>query len=72
MIVLNGVSTTSEHESQMQWEAEDSFIRSMGYFHPVRVFEGEIRGFFTEVPEPSSMAFVISAAAAGLRRRRTC
>jgi hypothetical protein len=42
LITQNGVTTTVEHERQMDWEAESSFVRSMGYIYSAHVFEYEI------------------------------
>jgi hypothetical protein len=38
----NGLTTTMEHERQMQWETEDNFVRSMGYVYSVHTFEYEL------------------------------
>ena len=42
-ISLNGVTTTLEHERQMDWQVESGFIRSMGYIYSAHVFEYEMR-----------------------------
>jgi hypothetical protein len=42
-ISLNGVTTTLEHEKQMDWQVESGFIRSMGYIYSAHVFEYEMR-----------------------------
>ena len=41
-IVINGITTTMEHESQMDWELENNMFRTMGYVYPVHTFELEI------------------------------
>ncbi len=41
-IVENGLSTSMEHERQMHWEEENSFIRGMGYLCPMHTFEYEM------------------------------
>jgi len=38
----NGVTTTMEHERQMDWEVESSLMRSMGYIYSAHTFEYEI------------------------------
>jgi len=42
-IVINGITTTMEHEAQMQWELEDNVIRTMGYVYPVHTYYYETR-----------------------------
>jgi hypothetical protein len=42
-ISLNGVTTTLEHERQMDWQVESGFIRSMGYIYSAHIFEYEMR-----------------------------
>jgi hypothetical protein len=41
-IVINGITTTMEHESQMNWQLENNVMRTMGYVYPVHTFELEI------------------------------
>ena len=43
-IVENGVTTSMEHERQMDWQVENGFIRAMGYVYSVHTFEYELRG----------------------------
>lgn len=43
LISLSGVTTTLEHERQMDWQVESGFIRSMGYIYSAHVFEYEMR-----------------------------
>ena len=42
-ISRNGVTTTVEHERQMDWQVESGFIRSMGYIYSAHTFEYETR-----------------------------
>jgi hypothetical protein len=42
-ISQNGVTTTVEHEQQMDWQVESGFIRSMGYIYSAHIFGYEIR-----------------------------
>jgi hypothetical protein len=42
LISNNGVTTTVEHERQMDWQVESSFMRSMGYIYSAHTFEYEI------------------------------
>ncbi|HXR03898.1 MAG TPA: alkaline phosphatase family protein [Verrucomicrobiae bacterium] len=42
-IVINGITTTMEHEAQMSWELENNMIRTMGYVYPVHTYEYETR-----------------------------
>jgi hypothetical protein len=42
-IVINGITTTMEHEAQMNWELEDNLPRTLGYVYPVHTFELEVR-----------------------------
>jgi hypothetical protein len=39
----NGVTTTVEHEQQMDWQVESGFIRSMGYIYSAHTFQYEMR-----------------------------
>ncbi|HTR41213.1 MAG TPA: alkaline phosphatase family protein [Pseudomonadales bacterium] len=41
-VAYNGLTTTVEHERQMDWQAESNFARSMGYIYSVHVFEYEL------------------------------
>jgi hypothetical protein len=43
-ISINGVTTSMEHERQMDWQVESGFIRSMGYIYSVHTFEYEMHG----------------------------
>src|SRR5208283_1278329 len=42
-ISINGVTTSVEHERQMNCQVENGFIRSMGYIYSVHTFEYEMR-----------------------------
>jgi hypothetical protein len=44
-ISINGVTTTMEHESQMQWELENGVLRTLGYVFPVHTYKYEVREF---------------------------
>jgi hypothetical protein len=41
-IVENGVTTSMEHERQMQWQVESGLRRAMGYVFPLRTFQYEV------------------------------
>src|SRR5580704_1885298 len=43
-IVLNGVSTTMEHERQMDFQLQNGILRALGYLYPVHVFKREMDG----------------------------
>src|ERR1035438_3571028 len=43
-ISINGVTTSMEHERQMDYQVESGFIRSMGYIYSVHTFEYEMHG----------------------------
>lgn len=42
-IAVNGLTSTMEHERQMQWQSESDMVRSMGYIYSVHVYEYEVR-----------------------------
>ena len=42
-IAINGLTSTMEHERQMQWQSESDLTRSMGYIYSVHVYEYEVR-----------------------------
>ena len=42
-ISQNGVTTTVEHEWQMDWQAQSPFVRSMGYIRSAHTFDYEAR-----------------------------
>jgi hypothetical protein len=41
-IWVNGLTSTMEHERQMQWETDDNVVRSMGYVYSEQIFEYEL------------------------------
>jgi hypothetical protein len=41
-IVLNGITTTMEHERQMQWQVENGFLRTIGYVYPSHMYQYEV------------------------------
>ncbi|MGO8927266.1 MAG: alkaline phosphatase family protein [Limisphaerales bacterium] len=41
-IVVNGVTTSMEHERQMHWQVESSYHRAMAYVFPRRTFNYEV------------------------------
>ncbi|MGD0251984.1 MAG: alkaline phosphatase family protein [Verrucomicrobiota bacterium] len=43
-ISVNSVTTSMEHERQMDWDLDNGFLRSMGYLYPVHTFEHEMHG----------------------------
>ena len=42
-IILNGITTTMEHERQMHWQTENDFVRTMGYVYALHVYKHEVR-----------------------------
>jgi len=40
-IFQNGVTTTVEHEEEMDWQVESGFVRSMGYIYSAHTFDYE-------------------------------
>ncbi len=44
IISINGVTTTMEHERQMDWQEQNGFMRAMGYLFPVHAFHHEMDG----------------------------
>jgi hypothetical protein len=55
-ISINGVTTTMEHESQMQWELENGFLRTLGYLCPIHTYRYEVREFAKEFLNTKSHA----------------
>ena len=52
-ISINGVTSSMEHERQMDWQVENGTIRAMGYLFPLHTYEYEIHelvGKFLECP----------------------
>jgi hypothetical protein len=45
-IAINGVTTTMEHESQMTWQLQSGFLRTMGYVYSLRVYRYELHDLF--------------------------
>jgi hypothetical protein len=43
-ISINGVTTSMEHERQMDWQVENGFLRAMGYLFPLHIYQHELRG----------------------------
>src|SRR5260221_10252228 len=43
IVIVNGITTTMEHERQMNWQVESGFRRAMGYVHPLRAFKYQVR-----------------------------
>jgi len=43
-ISINGITTSTEREAQMDWDLRNSLLRSMGYIYPVHMFQHEVRG----------------------------
>jgi hypothetical protein len=41
-VSINGVTTSMEHERQMNWQVESGFMRAMGYLFPMHTFEYEL------------------------------
>lgn len=41
-ISINGVTTTMEHERQMQWQEQNGVRRALGYLFPLRTYENEL------------------------------
>lgn len=41
-ISVNGLTTTMEHERQMQWQSQSDLTRSMGYIYSVHVYDLEL------------------------------
>ena len=42
-IFTSGISTTMEYESQMDWQEQSGFLRSMGYLFPRHEYDREVR-----------------------------
>lgn len=40
---VNGLTSTVEHEREMNWQADDNFVRSMGYIYSVHTFKYELQ-----------------------------
>ena len=44
LMAINGVTTTMEHERQMDWQVQNGFVRAMGYLFPEHTFRYEMHG----------------------------
>jgi hypothetical protein len=44
VVSINGVTTTMEHERQMDWQVQNGFLRALGYMFPAHTFRYEMRG----------------------------
>lgn len=64
-IVINGITTTMEHESQMHWQLDNNMFRTMGYVYPVHTYELEIhealRSFWNDTGNDDSYYVYIRA-----------
>ena len=64
-IIINGITTTMEHEAQMTWEMENNLLRTMGYVYPVHTLEYEmhetIRNFWNDTDNDGSYYVYIRA-----------
>ena len=64
-IVINGITTTMEHEAQMNWELEGNLPRTLGYVYPVHTFELEvhemIKGFWNATDDDAGYYVYIRA-----------
>jgi hypothetical protein len=41
-VVVNPLTTTMEHESQMHWQVESGFLRTLGYVYPSHMYKYEV------------------------------
>ena len=39
---VNGITTSMEHEKQMDWQVENSFLRTLGYVYPSHTYQYEV------------------------------
>jgi hypothetical protein len=64
-IIINGITTTMEHEAQMTWEMENNLLRTMGYVYPVHTFGYEIhetiRNFWNDTDNDGSYYVYVRA-----------
>ncbi len=44
-ISINGITTTMERESQMHWQLEGGFLRTLGYVYPLHTYKYEVNKF---------------------------
>ena len=47
-VFVNGLTSTIEHERQMDWQADSNFARSMGYIYSVHTFKYEMHKLVQE------------------------
>jgi hypothetical protein len=61
-IVVNGITSTMEHESQMSWQNENNMLRTMGYMYPVHTFAYEIhetiRNFWDDTNDDNFYVYI--------------
>lgn len=56
-VSINGVTTTMEHERQMQWQEQNGVRRALGYLFPLRTYENELHAMvehFWNNPTPAT------------------
>jgi hypothetical protein len=41
-IAMNGITTSMEHEEQMDWQVENGFLRTLGYVYPSHMYQYEV------------------------------
>jgi hypothetical protein len=39
---VNGITTSMEHEKQMDWQVENGFLRTLGYVYPSHMYQYEV------------------------------
>lgn len=54
LVAVNGVTTTMEHERQMDWQLQNGFLRAMGYMFPVHTLRHETHGLITHFWQTTS------------------
>src|SRR5664280_131812 len=47
-IAINGVTTTMEHERQMNWQMANGCVRAIGYVYPQHTYKLELHGMFKD------------------------
>jgi len=61
-IIINGITSTMEHENQMSWESENNMIRTMGYMYPVHTYAYEIhetiRSFWNDTNDVNFYVYI--------------
>lgn len=63
LITLNGITTTVEHERQMDWQVQNGFLRAMGYLFPAHTYQYEMHSLVSRFwrssrPDRSFYAYV--------------